>query len=196
VLLDENGRIRSLRIVENDLVKKGDTTAAKATDQTVEIEFDTLIYAIGDIVDPKVGLPLDKWGSYTTNPHTENNPGAAYEVFDPAAGKVVAGEYVVGWSRKASDGLVGKARFDAEQGCDYILKYLESAPKKTAPTADEIARELARRGLRAVDKGEIKLLARAEEAEAKARNLPAFKYPTNEQMLEAIEKEKSANQAA
>ncbi len=190
VLLDGNGRIRSLRIVENNLVKKGDTTAAKATDQTVDIEFDTLIYAIGDIVDSTVGLPLDKWGGYMTNPAAETNPAAAYEVFDGATGQPVAGEYVVGWSRKASDGLVGKARFDAEQGCDHILKYLESAPKKTSPTGEEIAKELARRGLRAVDKGEIKLLARAEEAEAKARNLPAFKYPANEQMLTAIEGEK------
>jgi hypothetical protein len=39
------------------------------------------------------------------------------------------------------------------------------------------------------------LLARAEEAEAKARNLPAIKFPTNEQMLEAIEKEKSASRS-
>ena len=192
VLLDEKGRIRSLRVVENDLVRKGDSTAAKATDQTVELEFDTLIYAIGDIVDPAVGLPLDKWGGYTTNPDAANNPSAAYEVFDGASGKVIAGEFVVGWSRKASDGLVGKARFDAEQGCDHILKYLESALKKTTPTADEISKELARRSLRVVDKAEIRQLARAEEAEAKLRNLPAIKFPTNEQMLAAIEKEKSA----
>jgi hypothetical protein len=105
---------------------------------------------------------------------------------------VIAGEFVVGWSRKASDGLVGKARFDAEQGCDHILKYLESALKKTTPTADEISKELARRSLRVVDKAEIRQLARAEEAEAKLRNLPAIKFPTNEQMLAAIEKEKSA----
>lgn len=42
--------------------------------------------------------------------------------------------------------------------------------------------------MRAVDKSEIKLLARAEEAEAKARNLPTIKFPTNEGMLAAIEK--------
>ena len=159
----------------------------------MELEFDTLIYAIGDVVDPAVGLPLDKWGSYTTNPDVPNNPAAAYEVFDPAAGKVITGEFVVGWARKASDGLVGKARFDAEQGCDHILKYLESAPAKTVPSLEEITREFSRRGLRAVDKAEIKLLATVEEAEAKTRNLPAIKFPTNEQMLAAIEKEKSAS---
>ena len=192
VLLDEGRRIQRLRIVENDLVRKGDSTAARATDQTVDLEFDTLIYAIGDIVDPAVGLPHDKKGSYTTNPDEANNPSAPYEVFDAASGKVSAGEYVVGWARKASDGLVGKARFDAEQGCEHILKFLKNAPRKNSATPEEIVRELARHGIRAVDKGEIRLLARAEEAEAKSRNIPAIKFPTNEEMLAAIEKEKAA----
>ena len=192
VLLDPAGRISKLRITENELVRKGESTAAKATDQSIDLEFDTLIYAIGDIVDPAVGLPLDKWGGYTTNPNEANNPGAAYEVFDTAAGKALPGEFVVGWSRKASDGLVGKARYDAEQGCDHILKYLESASSRTTPAAADIALNIVRRGVRVVDKGEIRLLARAEEAEAKLRNLPAIKFPTNEEMLAAIEKEKAA----
>ncbi len=192
VELDEEGRIRRLTITENSLVQKGDTTAARATDQSSEIEFDTLIYAIGDIVDPAVGLPHDNKGLYVTNPDGASSGRGAYEVFDPNSGRVIEGEFVVGWARKASEGVVGKARFDAEQGCDHILKYLESSPKKTTPTLDEIVREFARRGLRAVDKSEIKLLARAEEAEAKLQNLPAIKVPTNERMLAAIVKEKSS----
>lgn len=192
VKLDKNGRIERLNVVENLLVRKGDTTVAKATDQTLDLDFDTMIFAIGDIVDPMLGLPHDNKGSYVTNPDTTDPERAAYEVFDPQSGKVQEGEFVVGWARKASEGLVGKARFDAERGCDYVLKYLESAPKKTAATPQEIVSELTRKGIRVVDKGEIKLLARAEEAEAKAENLPAFKYPTNEQMLAAIERERSA----
>lgn len=190
--LDPQGRIDRLTVAENLLVRKGDSTTARATDQTTQIEFDTLIYAIGDIVDPAVGLPHDNKGSYVTNPTDANPASAPYEVFDPKSGKVLEGEFVVGWARKASDGLVGKAKFDAEQGCEHILKHLETAPRRNSATAEQITRELARRGIRAVDKGEIKLLARAEEAEAKRENIPAIKFPTNEQMLAAIEKEKSA----
>lgn len=192
VKTDERGRINRLNVVENLLVRKGEGTAAKATDQSVDLDFDTLIFAIGDVVDPTLGLPHDNRGSYLTNPDSANAERAAYEVFDVAAGRVLEGHYVVGWARKASDGLVGKARFDAEQGCDHILKYLESAPKKTTATVPEIIATLARRGLRLIDKDEIRLLARAEEAEAKAHNLPAFKFSTNEEMLAAIEREKSA----
>jgi ferredoxin--NADP+ reductase len=105
---------------------------------------------------------------------------------------VLEGHFVVGWARKASDGLVGKARFDAEQGCNYVLKYLEGAARKTAATAAEIAKELSGKNLQFVDKEAVRLLARAEEAQAKARNLPAFKFSTNEEMLAAIEKERAA----
>ncbi|MGA2631165.1 MAG: FAD-dependent oxidoreductase [Terriglobia bacterium] len=192
VKADERGRINRLNVVENLLVRKGDNTAAKATDQTVDLDFDTLIYAIGDVVDPTLGLPHDNKGSYLTNPDSSDPGRAAYEVFDAQAGKALEGNYVLGWARKASDGLVGKARFDAEQGCDHILKYLETAPKKSTATVPDIVATLARKGLRLINKDEIRLLARAEEAEAKAHNLPAFKFSTNEQMLDAIEKEKAA----
>ncbi len=192
VLLDDHRRINRLRVAENLLIRNGASTAARATGETVELEFDTLIYAIGDIVDPALGLPHDSKGLYVTNPDGASPGRAAYEVFDPTSGRVIQGEFVVGWARKASEGVVGKARFDAEQGCDHILKFLESAPKKTTAPLEEIVREFARRGVRAVDKSEIKLLARAEEAEARVRNLPAIKFPTNDQMLAAIEKEKSS----
>ena len=188
----ERGRINRLNVIENLLVRKGDSTAAKATDQTVDLDFDTFIYAIGDVVDPTLGLPHDNKGSYLTNPDSGDPGRAAYEVFDAQTGKVLEGNYVVGWARKASDGLVGKARFDAEQGCDHILKYLESAPKKPTATVPEVVATLARKGLRLINKDEIRLLARTEEAQAKVHNLPAFKFSTNEQMLAAIEKEKAA----
>jgi len=195
VIPDASGRISKLKVVENLLVRKGDTTAAKATDQTIELDFDTLIFAIGDVVDPTLGLPYDK-GSYVTNPDANHPDRAAYEVFDASSAKVLEGHFVVGWARKASDGLVGKARFDAEQGCDHILKYLESAPKKTTPSPVEILGEIERKGLRFINKGAVKLLARAEEAQAKAHNLPAFKFSTNDEMLAAIEKEKEAGKSA
>jgi ferredoxin--NADP+ reductase len=142
-------------------------------------------------VDPTLGLPYEK-GGYMTNPDPADPARAAYEVFDPQAGKVVEGCYVVGWARKASEGLVGTARYDAEQGANYVLKYLEASAPRVSATAGEILEALKRKGLRVVTKNDIVLLGRAEDAQAKARNLPAFKFSTNEEMLAAIEKEKRA----
>ncbi len=189
--VDEKGRICKLTVIENILVPKGDTTASKFTDQTTDLEFDTMIFAIGDVVDPTLGLPYEK-GGYLTNPDASDPERAAYEVFDPQASKVVEGHYAVGWARKASEGLVGKARYDAEQGCNPVLKYLESAsPRKTA-TLDDIAGALKGKGIPLVTKKEIALLTRAEEARAKAASLPAFKFSTNQEMLAAIESEKGS----
>lgn len=188
---DAAGRISKLRVVENRLVLEGDTTKAKATDQITLLDFDTLIFAIGDVADPSVGLPFAK-GAYVTNPDIAEPDRAAYEVFDPQTGRALEGHFVVGWARKASEGLVGKARFDAEHGCDHILKYLEGAGKKTSVSPKEILRKVAQRGVRLVTKEEIVLLARVEETRARAANRPAFKFSTNEEMLTAIEEQNVA----
>lgn len=191
IQVDERGRISKLTVIENILVPKGETTAAKATHQTTDLEFDTMIFAIGDVVDPTLGLPYEK-GGYLTNPDTTEAERAAYEVFDPQTGRVLDGHYAVGWARKASEGLVGKARFDAEQGCNPVLKYLESAAPRKSATLDDIAGVLNHKGIPLVSKKEISLLARVEEGRAKAANLPAFKFSTNEEMLAAIESERAA----
>ncbi|MBZ5563777.1 MAG: FAD-dependent oxidoreductase [Acidobacteriia bacterium] len=191
---DANGRISKLKVVENNLVLEGDTTKAKATDKTTLLDFDTLIFAIGDVADPTVGIPYAK-GGYVTNPDTVEPDRAAYEVFDAQAGKVLEGHYVVGWARKASEGLVGKARFDAEHGVDFVLKYLESAAKKLSATPEQIARELARHTDSLVAKQDVALLTLAEEAKARAANRPAFKFSTNQEMLAAIQKEKEGSRA-
>jgi ferredoxin--NADP+ reductase len=186
---DSTGRIRRLVVTENLLVLKGETTAAKATDRITELDFDTLIFAIGDIVDPTLGLPHEA-GGYKTNPASKDGDVAAYEVFDPTGGRVLDGHFVVGWARKASEGLVGKARYDAEQGCNFVLPYLEGASQKATPTADRIIRELSKRNLRVASAEEIHLLARAEQARAQATRRPVFKFASNDEMLKAIEEER------
>lgn len=186
---DASGRIARLSVTENLLVAKDGGTAAKATDKITELEFDTMIFAIGDVADPTIGLPYGKDG-YVTNPDTADLERAAYEVFDPQSGRVVEGTYVVGWARKASEGLVGKARFDAEQGINHVLKYLESAAEKTGAAPEEIRAELTRRGLPLVSKDDLAFLARAEDKQARALGRESFKFSDDAAMLAAIEAEK------
>ncbi|HLE81349.1 MAG TPA: hypothetical protein VJA25_08660, partial [Dehalococcoidia bacterium] len=183
-------RIIRLSVTDNLLVAKNGGTAAKGTDKTSDLEFDTMIFAIGDIVDPSLGLPCGQWG-YETNPDESDPERAAYEVFDPQGGKVVEGTYVAGWARKASEGLVGKARFDAEKGATHVLKYLESAPKKATASIKEIQNLLARKGVECVPKDDLGFLGQAEEKQAKERGLPSFKFADDATMLAAIEEEKT-----
>jgi ferredoxin--NADP+ reductase len=182
---DANGRISRLTVTDNLLVPRNGGTKAKATDQT-------------SIVDPNLGLAHDNW-NYLANPDTSDPDRAAYEVFDPEPGQVREGNYLVGWARKASEGLVGTARFDAERGAEQVLAYLEGAAEKKTATFDEVFDRLARKNVRAVTKDDLICLARAEEAQAKERALSSFKFAKDDEMLAAIEEEKtrpSKNNAA
>ena len=98
--------------------------------------------------------------------------------------------YAVGWARKASDGLVGIARHDAEVGAAHVLKYLETA-RESHINAAQIQKYLQGKGLRVVSKGDLESLARAEEKEAQRRGVAWFKFAQNEAMLEAIDAEKA-----
>ncbi|HEX5432852.1 MAG TPA: hypothetical protein VFY05_01335, partial [Candidatus Angelobacter sp.] len=164
----------------------------KATDKTADIEVDTMIFAIGDVADPALGLPYNR-DAYVTNPNVGEDPkgSPAYEIFDPATGKPMAGMYAVGWARKASDGLVGIARHDGEVGAAHVLKYLEGAAEGKALSADQIRRELQGRNIRAVDKADIECLTRVEEKMAKEHGRTWFKFDRDEDMLDAIEAEKA-----
>jgi ferredoxin--NADP+ reductase len=192
---DASGRIDRLTLTENMLVARNGGTSAKASGRTSELDVDTMIFAIGDVADPGFGLPYAS-GGYVTNPDGGDPKRAAYEVFDSQSGKVIEGTYVVGWARKASEGLVGVARFDAEQGAAHVLKYLESAAETPAATAAEMLRHLESKGIEAVPKDDLAYLARAEEKQARERGVPSFKFADNETMLASIAAEKSQAGAA
>jgi ferredoxin/flavodoxin---NADP+ reductase len=182
-----DGRIAKLKVADNILVSRDDGTSAKQTDKTVDLDVDTLIFAIGDVHDHLVGLPCGPSG-YVTNPG--DHPRCSYEVFDPANGQVMLGVYVLGWARKASEGLVGIARHDGEVGAAHVIEYLAGlqAPQLVSP--EGIASFLEKKGVRAVSKSDLALLGAVEEREAKTRGLNYFKFSDDEAMLNAIEGEK------
>jgi ferredoxin--NADP+ reductase len=184
-----SGRIDRLSVAENVLFERDGNIACKATEKTAELEVDTMIFAIGDVADATLGLPYSR-DSYVIDPDQSDPKRAAYELFDPQGGKVLEGMYAVGWARKASDGLVGIARHDAEVGAVHVLKYLETARESNFGAA-EVQKFLERKGLQIVTKPDLESLARAEEKEAQKRGILWFKFAEDDAMLEAIEAEKA-----
>ena len=110
-------------------------------------------------------------------------------------GAEIEGVFVVGWARRASDGLVGIARHDAEVGATHVLNYLAAAPDKRAAAIETIENTLRARGIQVVNKAELGLLTKAEEKEAQSRNLTYFKYSDDTSMLRAITREKNSTPA-
>ena len=191
VIPGPDGRIAQLEVGDNDLVLRPDgSTKAIPNGQKSLLDVDTLILAIGDKHDERLGLPMGPSGYATrTDPDHPGEP--VFEVWDPTRSCPLPGRFVAGWARRASTGLVGIARHDGELGAEQAIQYLQTQPDGNTPSPDEILASLKARGLNPVTKADLGLLAAAEQQEAEKRHLNYFKYSDNQAMFEAIERERA-----
>lgn len=185
-----DGRIDRLTVTENVLVERNGAIAAKGTERSESLDVDTMIFAIGDVQDPCVGLPYGPEG-YVTNVNSHDPAHPSYEVYDPQRKAVWEGSFVAGWARRASDGLVGIARHDGEIAAERVLDYLERLPRGVHGSVHDVWMYLDRKGVELVSKDDLEFLAMAESREALSRGLNYFKFGDDGEMLHAIELEKS-----
>ena len=175
----EDGLLTHVDVEENLLTLKDGDTKPRGTGEIVPLEAETIIFAIGDKVDENFGLPTE-WSEFIKNesprfPQDEKT----YEV---AGAEDI---FVAGWSRKASDGLVGYARKDGINGAKAVLEYLEGLD--VADSVDALLDEkLAGLNKPIVTGADALRLYDVEAAEAEKRGLDEFKFDDNESMLEAI----------
>jgi ferredoxin--NADP+ reductase len=192
VISGADGRIAHLEVGDNDLVLRSDgSTKPVANGQRTMLDVDTLIFAIGDMHDEQLGLPMGPSG-YATQVNAEHPEEPVFQVWDPVRSKPLEGRFVAGWARRASTGLVGIARHDGELGAQQAIDYLATQPEGEALSPEQILAWLQERGLRPVTKADLALLGAAEQQEAEKRRLNNFKYSDNDSMFEAIERERSA----
>lgn len=184
-MLGEKGLLTQLEVEDTILVLKDGDTKARGTGHKRTLDVETVIFAIGDKVDESLGLPVE-WNEFVKNANPDYPvDGISYEAFDPQAGKPIEGIFVGGWSRKASDGLVGYARKDGINASKAVWEYLQTkSPDDTALGA--VTAKIT--GLRkpAVTKADIQRLETVEAQEAQKRGLQEFKFSTNEDMLRAM----------
>ncbi len=198
---DEDGQVTGLEVEKNALrppEDEDDRPGIEGTGEHDMLSCDTVIFAIGDKIEPSLGLPLDPdhgeefatvpgdWDKHPDRPR--------YMVWDPDRGEPLWDTFVVGWAREASDGLVGKAKQDAEQGCDEILAYLDGdfsiAPGGDADPdelLDDLLDLLDERDVRYVTFPEVQALEDREERIADERNLEEFKFSSIDRMLEVLD---------
>lgn len=190
------GRIGAIEVAENELVMRGDgSTAAKATGERTTLAVDTVIFAIGDKHDAKIGLPMGRDG-YATRVDPEHPGTPSYEVCDPETQQALPGRFVAGWARLASTGLVGIARHDGELGANKAIEFARNAPDSETMNADEIRARLEAKGIRVVTKNDLTLLARAEGRIFADTPVLVRRFKDNEAILAAIEQERELIQTA
>jgi len=192
ILVDNDNRMRGLEMEDNKLGPKGEDTVAVGLKQYYEFPCDSVVFAVGDKVDETVGLPY-KGGMFVTNPNkTENEPDdALFQAYDETAGKVVEGVFLAGWSRKASEGLVGVAKRDGDWCAEVVERYL--AEKRSSNNAKGVLEKL--RGVledrksRPVDVKGLRVLEEAERSHREESDcIGDFKYASNQEMMTLIER--------
>ena len=202
VEVDDGGQVAGLTCEITRLVDRGGSRpAVEGTGRLETIPCDTVIFAIGDAIEPGIGLPLDpRWGAtFATvpEPWPEHPDRPRYMVLDVEAGRPMWGVFVVGWARVASDGLVGKAKADAEVGCDEVLAWIGGTlypeqPARATSQPPEALRGrlealLAERGVRAVGYAGVERLLELEAEEARRRELPEYKFANLREMLSLLD---------
>jgi ferredoxin--NADP+ reductase len=174
----ENGALTQLEVEDNILTEKDGKVSAKGTGVKRTIEVDTVIFAIGDKVDESFGLPTE-WNEFIKN--KEPRFPVDHLTFESS----VEGVFVGGWSRKASEGLVGYARKDGTNAAKAVWQYLQTKQSANA-SAEAVTEKMKHLGKPVILKEDIKRLEAVEAEEAKKRGLEEFKFASNEEMLQAM----------
>jgi len=177
---DVNDNLAKIEIEDNTLALKDGDVKARGTGNKHTLDVETVIFAIGDKVDESFGLPVE-WNEFVKNP-TPRFPvdGISFESSIPDV-------FVGGWSRKASEGLVGYARKDGTNASKAVWQYLQTI-SPTAANPEAVAAKVNGLGKPIVTKADIKLLEAAESAEAQKRGVEEFKFDSNEEMLKVMGK--------
>ena len=175
----EDGMLTHVDVEENLLTLKDGDTKPRGTGEIVSLEAETIIFAIGDKVDENFGLPTE-WSEFVKNESPRfPQDGLTYEAAD--ADDI----FVAGWSRKASDGLVGYARKDGTNGAHTVLNYLEGLPKISSVDG-AVDEKLASLSKPIVTSDAALHLYQIEKEEAEKRGLDEFKFDDNDAMLKAL----------
>ena len=191
ILSDNAHNVIGLELEENTLISENGRLRAKGLGNQYVLGVDTVIFAIGDSVDPSFGLPIEKNQFVkNANPRFPVN-GDSYESYDPTTQHVIEDVFLAGWARKASDGLVGIAKKDGVQVAHVIQEFLATLPIHNPIDRMEIEKNIKILDAHVIDKAGLMVLREEEERIANERNIPEFKFATNVEMLSVIEHKKT-----
>jgi ferredoxin--NADP+ reductase len=189
IIGDAQGNVQAIVFEKNHLASKEGRVVSQGTGEIETLPADTVIFSIGSQVDAAFGLPVGH-GNFVTTPDPKYPvDGISYEVYNPDLCAECEDIFVSGWARKASEGIVGLARKDAERGAEAMLGYLSGLPTQAESEAQDAKDRLPGLDKRVVTKADLERLTEAEQANAAELGLPEFKFGSQDAMLGVIERE-------
>jgi ferredoxin--NADP+ reductase len=178
-VLGEAGRVRALKIEENELQTRADGSAsARGTGRLETLEAGMVVRSIGYQATPTPGLPFDARASVV--PNVQGRVGKPGEIMDRC--------YVVGWIKRGPVGLLGTNKQDAKETVEHMLADREAALAGRDKRAPESALALLReRGTRLVSYADWQRLDEKERARGAERGKIREKFSTLAAFLEALD---------
>ncbi len=186
IISDIYGKVEGLLIEETKLALQGSEIKAVGTGVTKILDVDSVIFAIGDVVDQPLGLPVVN-NRFEIDPNpiypVEN---LSYEITNRNPNYDGPKFFVGGWAREASSGVVGIARKDGMNAAQAIKTYLQNHSPKGTQSLDTICSCVTQRIKKAVTYSEIQVLEVEEQRIAAELNAEEFKFDTNEKMIKFL----------
>jgi ferredoxin--NADP+ reductase len=181
-IIGEDGRIVAVKMEKNQLrAVAGGDIAATGTGQYETIPAGMILRSVGYKGSPLPGVPYDA--------RKGTIPNELGRVIDPAADKVVRGEYVVGWAKRGPTGVIGTNKPDAIESVNSMFEDLQKGKLHGCedPRPDAVVELLKDRGVRYVTADQWRAIDAAEVTAGKAQGKPRLKLVTAEEMLEVLQ---------
>ena len=186
IITDIYGRVAGLEVEENKLVQQGTDVKASGIGKIDTLPIDTVIFAIGDVVDQPLGLPVVN-NRFEIDPNPEYPvDGISYEIINRNTNYTGPKFFVGGWAREASTGVVGIARRDGTNAALAIKTYLEKNEISGEKQLDEVCSYVTSHIKKAVTYREIQKLEEEEQRMAVTLGVEEFKFDSNEKMIKFL----------
>ncbi len=180
---DENGRVRAMKLVKNELYKtESGTLRPKPTEQFEEIPVGLVFRSIGYRGVPIEGVPFnDRWGVIA-------NVGG--RVIDPETEEPHVGEYTAGWIKRGPSGVIGTNKPDASETVVVMLEDFHNGVhlNPAQPSAEDAEALIQAKQPRFVTYADWQKIDAAELAKGEAEGRVRVKFTTVEEMLALVGK--------
>ncbi|MDM8527747.1 FAD-dependent oxidoreductase [Anaerolineales bacterium HSG24] len=175
---DENGQLKAMRLVKNELYQSKDgSLRPRATEQFETLSVDLLFRSVGYRGLPIEGVPFnDSWGIIS-------NDGG--RVVDYETKAVITGEYAAGWIKRGPSGIIGTNKPDAVATVKLMMEDLAAGKTLTPahPTAAEAEAFVKQQQPQYFTYEDWLKLDEAELAKGKEQGRPRVKFTKIEDML-------------
>ncbi len=171
-----DGQVTGLRLERNRLESRSDgSLVARGTGASELLEAGMVLPAVGFAAERIPGVPFDEKARIVANRDGR--------VVDPASGKVVPGEYVVGWARSGPQGLIGEHKRASAQVVAHMVEDGAGLEARALPPREAVDALLRDRGVKLVSFQDWKQLDDVEVARGARRGAPRDKIVDVDAML-------------